>query len=318
MPALLKAPTRIVRSRVFDSTRWDGYRPCPDDIIIGTYSKCGTTWMQRIVGMLVFRSAAPRAIAQISPWFDMRLFGSIKEALEAAEAQTHRRFLKTHLPLDALPIYEGGKFIHVARDGRDAAVSLHNHLLNFSPELRSRLDEVSIDDPKFGDPYPPIPESPAAFFADWVTDGGSQGDPGASFFHVENTYWEARDQPNMLLVHYNDLKTDLEGEMRRVAAYLGIEIADSLWPELIQAAGFKTMQAQGDVLLPHAKHAWNGGAARFFNKGTNGRWRNVVSPSDLTRYEEAIDVHFPPDLAYWIEKGRLGCSQDLKTAVDGS
>src|SRR4051812_33048206 len=114
MPVLLKAPTRTVRSRMFDSTRWDGYRPRSNDIIIGTYPKCGTTWMQRIVGMLVFRSAAPRAIMEISCWFDSRTFGPIESALEAAEAQTHRRLLKTHLPLDALPIYEGVKFIHVA------------------------------------------------------------------------------------------------------------------------------------------------------------------------------------------------------------
>jgi aryl sulfotransferase len=253
MPALLKPPTRTLRSRVFDSTRWDSYQPRDDDIIIGTYSKCGTTWMQRIVGMLVFRSAAPRVIAEISPWLDMRLFGPLEPKLEAAEAQTHRRFFKTHLPLDALPIYEGVKFIHVARDGRDAAMSLHNHLLNFSPALRQRLDDLSRSDPKFGDPYPPIPESPAAFFADWITNGGDQGDAGASFFHVENTYWQARADSNMLLIHYNDLKIDRGGAMRRIAAYLGIEIAETLWPELIEAAGFDAMKAQGDALLPHAQ-----------------------------------------------------------------
>ena len=160
MPALLKAPARRLRSRVFDSARWDGYRPRDDDIIIGTYSKCGTTWMQRIVSMLVFRSAAPRAIAELSLWFEFRLRGPIEPMLEAAEAQTHRRFFKTHLPLDALPIYQGVKFIHVARDGRDAALSFHNHLLNFTPAFRQRLDTVSLNDPKFGDVYPPNPIQP--------------------------------------------------------------------------------------------------------------------------------------------------------------
>jgi aryl sulfotransferase len=70
----------------------------------------------------------------------------------------------------------------------------------------------------------------------------------------------------MLLIHYNDLKIDRGGAMRRIAAYLGIEIAETLRPELIEAAGFDAMKAQGDALLPHAQHAWNGGSSRFMNK----------------------------------------------------
>ena len=143
MPKLIRAPTRHVRSRIFDSTRWDGYQPREDDIIIATYSKCGTTWMQRIVSMLLFQSAAPLPIWDLSPWPDMRLFGPIEAELAKAEAQTHRRYFKTHLPLDAIPIYAGVKIVHVARDGRDAAMSLHNHLANFRPELVAGVNAIS-------------------------------------------------------------------------------------------------------------------------------------------------------------------------------
>src|ERR1700754_4164266 len=97
-PTLLRAPIRTVRYRTIDSTRWDGYRPRGDDIIIGTYPKSGTTWMQRIVGMLVFGSPAPCAVTQISPWIDFCAWGPTEQTLEAAEAQTHRRIFKTHLP----------------------------------------------------------------------------------------------------------------------------------------------------------------------------------------------------------------------------
>ena len=113
-----------------DNSRWQAYRPRPDDVIIGTYPKCGTTWVLRIVSMLVFRSAAPRPINEDSPWIDART-ADLKAILARMEAQTHRRFLKTHLPFDALPVYEGVKFIHVGRDGRDAAMSFHNHFANF-------------------------------------------------------------------------------------------------------------------------------------------------------------------------------------------
>ena len=115
------------------------------------------------VSMLIFQSATPRPIWETSPWFDVRIQAPIEATLEKAEAQTHRRFLKTHLPFDALPVYDGVKFIHVARDGRDAAMSLHNHLLNFTAGGMRRINEVSIADEKFGDHHPHIQESAAEF-----------------------------------------------------------------------------------------------------------------------------------------------------------
>lgn len=260
--------------------------------------------MQRIVCMLVFQSAAPRSLDEVSPWFDMRAWGTVESVTALAEAQTHRRFFKTHLPLEALPIYEGVKFIHVARDGRDAAMSLHNHLYNFTLEARQRIDEVIHADPKFGQPSPPTPESPAAFFAEWVCDGGALGDPGASFFNVEKTYWNVRNEPNTLLIHFNDLKFDLGGEMRRVAEFLNIHIPDVLWPELIEAARFENMKADGDLLMPHARGVYDGGASRFLHKGTNGRWRDMCRPEDLKRYAAAVNEHFTTDLAIWLAGGR--------------
>ena len=82
--------------------------------------------MQQIVSLLVFQSPEPRDIQNESPWIDMRV-RPIEEVTERIEAQTHRRFLKTHLEFDALPIYDSVRYIHVARDGRDAFISWYNH-----------------------------------------------------------------------------------------------------------------------------------------------------------------------------------------------
>ena len=300
---------REVRTRVFDSARWQGYRSRSDDIIIATYSKCGTTWMQRIVSMLVFGSAEPRQIWDLSVWPDMRLAGPVEELWATAEAQKHRRFFKTHLPFDALPVSSGVKVIHVARDGRDAALSLHNHLFNFTPEVLAALDEISRHDGKFGDSYPRTPGSPDEFFTKWIAseEYDGQGDPAASFFQLENSYWAVREQPNLLLVHYADLKRDLAGGMRRVAEFLCIEIAENLWPELVEAAGFEAMRRQGDQLIPALQMLWGSeGAKRFFNKGRNGGWRNAFTESDLESYAAKVRLAFSPDLAAWIERGNTG------------
>jgi aryl sulfotransferase len=303
-PKLIRGPLIEVRSHTFDSARWANYRPRPDDIIISTYPKCGTTWMQRIVCMLVFKSAEAKSLQHVSPWPDMRARGAAEEILAAAEAQTHRRFFKSHLPYDALPVYEGVKFIHVVRDGRDAALSFYNHYASYTPAAIERHNAVTLADPKFRQAFLPMTKDAAGFFHDWVLDGGAKGDEKASFFHVENSFWAARSDPNVLLVHYNDLKTDLGGEMRRIAEFLEIEIPNGVWPELVEGASFESMRAQGDELMPQAKLTW-GSVERFLHLGSNNRWRDVVSREDLAIYDTSVKREFSPDLARWVEHGRL-------------
>src|SRR5271167_2675957 len=89
MTTLLRAPTREYRTALMDSHRWDGFEPRPDDIIVATYPKCGTTWMQRIVDMLVFQSPDPRPFGQTSPWLDATIFAPIENDLATLAAQTH-------------------------------------------------------------------------------------------------------------------------------------------------------------------------------------------------------------------------------------
>jgi aryl sulfotransferase len=302
MTKLIRPPQREVRSRIFDSARWAGYQPRPDDIIIATFPKCGTTWMQRIVGMLLAADAAPAPVR--GPWFDFRLRGPIEPMLEEAEAIRGRRYLKSHLPYDCLPVYEGVKFIHVARDGRDSAMSMHNHMRGFTPLLNEIMDQVSLADPKFGDRVAPTPEDPAESFHQWLADGGARGDPGASYWEVERSYWAARRDANMLLTHFNDLKADLAGEVGRIAAFLEIEPADEVTDAIVEAAGFETMRQQGPALMPGSEMAWVEGSQTFLHKGVNGRWQGACAAADIAAYEARLAAEFTPALAAWLENGR--------------
>ena len=116
---LVHAPTQEIRSWTTDSRRWSHYKPRTGDIVIATPAKCGTTWTQQIVSLLVFQTPEPRSLQSLSPWIDHRL-APIEEVVSDIEAQTHRRFLKAHLGFDQMPIYDEVRYIHVARDGRDA------------------------------------------------------------------------------------------------------------------------------------------------------------------------------------------------------
>ena len=303
MTVLVRPARREVRSRIFDSARWTGYRARPEDIVIASFPKCGTTWMQRIVSMLRAGGAAAAPVS--GPWFDFRLRGPVEPVLEAAEAVPGRRHLKSHLPYDALPVWQGVKFIHVARDGRDSALSMHNHLRGFTPQMNAVMDQVCLGDPKFGAAAPPTPEDPAEYFRDWLADGGGFGDPGASFWEIERSYWEARRGANMLLVHYSDLKADLADEIARIARFLEIDLPGAVMDEIAAAAGFEAMRAQGEALMPGAKHAWVDGAKTFLHKGVNGRWRGAFAEADLAEYEAKVAAEFTPALAAWLAEGRL-------------
>src|SRR5215472_11482705 len=146
MPTMARPPTREYRTFIMDSHRWDGLEPRSDDIVICTYPKCGTTWTQRIVDLLIFQTPKPRAVVDTAPWVDAMIFHSNEEDLATLAAQKHRRFMKTHMPFDAVPFWEEVKYLHVARDGRDACMSFHNHMFNMRPEVRARAIAENMKD----------------------------------------------------------------------------------------------------------------------------------------------------------------------------
>lgn len=309
MPALQRPATRQFRTATTDSARWDAFEPRDGDIVIATFAKCGTTWTQRIVDLLVHQDAAPRPVGDMSPWLDARFFAPLDADLATLSAQKHRRYIKSHLPFDALPIYDGVKYIHVARDGRDAFMSWHNHVMGFRPEWVARIRAIAEDDPLLT-PMPNMrpPEDPHLFYQMWIAtaEGEPPEGPGRDmgFFDFETTYWRERGRENLLMVHYNDLKADLRGEMARIADFLEIDTPDDVLDELAAAAGFDAMKKQGAALAPKLAEAFDRGTERFLHKGTNGRWKDALTDEDLARYEAAARRKFSPSLSAWIERGR--------------
>jgi aryl sulfotransferase len=212
--------------------------------------------------------------------------------------------------LDGLPIYDGIKYIIVARDGRDACLSFHNHGTGFTPEMLAALDKVGLGDDLLGIPYPRLPADPAEYFHQWLTEsrlpGQTDGRQNFSYFDQQNTYWAECGRPNLLMAHYADMKRDLLGEMKRIAAFLEIDITPSLWPELVEAASFETMKRQGNDIAPAIMGLIVEGKDRFFHKGETGRWKDIFRAEDLALYDRMAAAKFSPDCARWLAHGRLG------------
>lgn len=315
---LIRPAGREYRTWVIDSRRWHAYEPRGGDIVIATAPKCGTTWMQQIVSSLVFQDAKPRPLYDVSTWIDARFLLSEAETYRAFNSQSHRRFCKTHLPADGIPIYDEVRYIHVARDGRDAALSMHNHFTALSEERLKVFDEIGLRDGTIRRPYPRFPSDPAEFYRLWMTtpaiDGHADGIPYPSWFDLEAGYWDDRTRGNFLLVHYSDLLNDLDAEMRRIAAFLEIHVDEGTWPSLVRAAEFGAMQKAGDILMPLLVKGLVGGSGRFFNKGKSGRWQSVLSEDDVALYDAKVRQKFTPGLAVWMEGGRAKAGDPRESA----
>jgi aryl sulfotransferase len=269
-----------------------------------------------------------RPFAEISPWLDSTIFNPIEEDLATLNAQTHRRYIKSHLPLDALPVWDTVKYIHVGRDGRDAKLSWQNHEQGFTPEfgavIAAQARQVAAERGEtLAGPPPTPPKDPRdyllAWFGELEAQLDAQGKGGASrlgpFFGFEATYWRERARPNLLLVHYNDLKEDLAGEMQRISQFLGIDTPASLMPSLVEAAGFAAMKKDGDALFPSLRRAFDRGADRFINQGRSGRWRECLTAEDAARYDTIVARAATPGMARWLEGGRR-VAGDPKSSPD--
>jgi aryl sulfotransferase len=118
------SPPFRYRSPEEDSARWLGFRFRDGDIVISTRSKTGTTWVQMICALLIFQDPAlPAPLGRLSPWLD-HLVRPVDEVYAQLAAQPHRRFIKTHTPLDGIPLDSRATYLVTARHPLDMAVSL--------------------------------------------------------------------------------------------------------------------------------------------------------------------------------------------------
>ena len=285
--------TREFRNHHFDSTIWNDFRFRDDDIVISTYAKAGTTWMQQIMSQLLFDGAENLETAEMSPWMDLRV--PPKEMkLEAVEAQTHRRFLKTHLPVDALVFSDRANYVYIARDGRDIVWSMYNHHVNANDAWYELLNDTPG---LVGEPIDRPVDSVVNYFNEWID---RDGHPGWPFWENVRSWWEIRDLPNVYMVHFNELKADMPGEIRKLAAYLDIPINEDKWDDILRHCSFGYMKANATRSVPLGGIFWEGGAETFIHKGINGRWKDLLSNDEVARYEARAVEELGEECATWL------------------
>jgi aryl sulfotransferase len=287
--------TRDIHNHHMDSTVWDRFQFRDDDVVIASWGKSGTTWMQQIVGQLIFNGAENVDTSELSPWIDLRVLPP--EALASVDQQKHRRFVKTHLPVDALVFSPTAKYLYVGRDGRDVLCSMFNHHLNANDAWYQALNETP------GLVGPPIARPPASirdYYRQWF-DG--DGYPFWPMWENIRSWWAARELPNVKLVHFEDLKRDLAKSIREIRDFLGVDHGNENFSAIVEHCTFDYMKAHAERMAPVGGVFWEGGAKTFINKGTNGRWREFLTPDEAAEYEARALRELGPECAAWLANG---------------
>jgi aryl sulfotransferase len=281
-----------------DSARWDGFEFRPGDIVISARSRSGTTWMQMICALLIFQDPEPPApLSELSPWLDWQTTPRA-EVIAALHAQRHRRFVKTHTPLDGLPSDPSVTYVVVARHPLDAAVSLYHHYANLDVRRLSLLQGLPAPDPA----TPPLPLR--EWLLSWIgQDARPQERPDclAGYIHHAADAWSRRDAPSVVLAHYADLTADLPGEMSRLAGRLGIMVPASRWPALVSAATFPHMRARASRLTQRPPGILIDDA-EFFRQGRSGAGRDTLSAAELVAYHARVASAASADAMAWLHR----------------
>lgn len=234
------------------------YRAHPGDIFVCTYPKCGTTWMQYIVYLLLAGGrplAAGRSIGGAFPHLE-------EVGRDIVEALAPPRLVKTHLPRRLTPFAPDARYVHVARNPFDCAVSFYHHTRGFPRHY-------DFADGTFDE-----------FFECFIA---GEVDFGDYFDHLVSWYSQPGES-NVLFLTYEELKADTRECVIAVARFLGgaalQAAADAqTLARILDASSFERMRED--------QRRWSSERPRdmpaFVRKGVVGDWRSMMSPEQLRR-----------------------------------
>ncbi|MDF2231400.1 sulfotransferase domain-containing protein [Albimonas sp. CAU 1670] len=272
--------------------RWSTWTPRRGDVLVCTPPKCGTTWTQTMVAMLLAgRADLGERIGVVSPWVDSVL-GEAETVRANLAAQEGRRVVKTHTPADGFPAWEGVTVIAVYRHPLDVFVSLRSHVANRATagafhRMRRPLDEALAG-------YLEDPADLCAYDEDTLATVAR---------HYRETALSGR-LPDLRVMHYADMVADHRGAVQALAGAIGVEASPALIDAIVQATAFDTMRAEAHRYVPEPGTGFWHDDAGFFAKGGAGRWREVVPETALPRYAERLAELIPdPQARRWLEEG---------------
>jgi hypothetical protein len=217
MAEMRKIQGRMFRPESFGAAI-QSYQPRPSDIVIAPSGKCGTTWLQQTFHTLRTRGDMDfDDISRVVPWIETADMLGLD--LAAAQRAQPRGF-KSHLAYDAMP--KGARYVVSLRDPKDALVSMYHFMEGWFFEPGA----IAIAD----------------FAKSWLEPPAAA--PG--YWSHLTSWWARRDDPNVLLLSYEDMTANPEANVRRLASFAGIALDDDLLALALERSALPFMLAHKD------------------------------------------------------------------------
>ena len=264
------------------------FRPRATDVLIATFPKCGTTWLQQIVHGLRTRGSMDfDEITLVAPWLELALdLGIDPDAPQVAEP----RAFKSHLSWHEIP--KGGRYLSMVRDPKDVLVSMYH----FHEGWRFEPGTITLGD--YARKFFLAPERARRYWR-----------------HVAS-WWPQRGRRDVLMLGYEAALADVPGTVRRIARFIGCPLDGALLEVVVRQSSIEFMKAHGsqfdDHLVRFARNAAHGlPPGGSSSKVRGGRVGDHV-------YELPMDVRQALDRIWREEMERrfgLASYQDMLAAI---